>query len=58
MIDDGTISRLDESTYRMTSADPSLRWLAMNAVGLDVQIREVTDEVAALSFQGPNSGRS
>ena len=55
MIDDGTISRLDETTYRMTSADPSLRWLSMNAVGLDVEIREVTDHVAALSFQGPNS---
>jgi len=55
MIDDGTISRLDETTYRMTSADPSLRWLSMNAVGLDVEITEVTDLVAALSFQGPNS---
>jgi aminomethyltransferase len=55
MIDDGTISRLDETTYRMTSADPSLRWLSMNAVGLDVEITEVTDKVAALSFQGPNS---
>lgn len=55
MIDDGTVSRLDETIYRMTSADPSLRWLSMNAVGLDVQITEVTDDVAALSFQGPNS---
>ena len=55
MIDDGTISRLDEATYRMTSADPNLRWLSMNAVGLDVEISEVTDQVAALSFQGPNS---
>jgi aminomethyltransferase len=55
LIDDGTISRLDETTYRMTSADPNLRWLSMNAVGLEVDITEVTDELAALSFQGPNS---
>jgi len=55
MIDDGTISRLDEGTYRMTCADPSLRWLSMNSVGLDADITEVTDNVAALSFQGPNS---
>jgi aminomethyltransferase len=55
MIDDGTISRLEEGTFRMTSADPSLRWLAMNAVGLDAEITEVTEDVAALSFQGPNS---
>ena len=55
VIDDGTISRLDETTYRMTSADPSLRWLSMNAVGLDVQISEVTESMAALSLQGPNA---
>jgi aminomethyltransferase len=55
VIDDGTVARLDESTYRMTSADPNLRWLSMNAVGLDVDIAEVTDDLAALSFQGPNS---
>ena len=55
VIDDGTISRLDEGTYRMTSADPSLRWLSMNAVGLEAEITEVTNEVAALSFQGPNT---
>jgi aminomethyltransferase len=55
MIDDGTISRLDETTFRMTSAEPNLRWLAMNAVELDAEISEVTDNVAALSLQGPNS---
>jgi aminomethyltransferase len=55
MIDDGTVSRLDESTYRLTSADPNLRWLSMNAVGLEVEIMEVTDSVAALSLQGPNA---
>ena len=55
MIDDGTVSRLDELTYRLTAADPSLRWLSMNAVGLEVEITEVTDSVAALSLQGPNA---
>jgi glycine cleavage system T protein (aminomethyltransferase) len=55
MIDDGTVSRLEENVFRMTSADPSLRWLSMNAVGMDVDIKEVTDDIAALSFQGPNT---
>jgi len=55
MIDDGTVSCLDDSTYRLTSADPSLRWLSMNAVGLEVEITEQTYNVAALSLQGPNS---
>src|SRR5512138_809949 len=55
LIDDGTVSRLDETTYRLTSAEPNLRWLSMNAVSLEVEITEVTDRVAALSLQGPNS---
>ncbi len=55
MIDDGTVARLDETTFRLTAAEPNLRWLMMNAVGLEVELTEVTDSVAALSFQGPNS---
>ncbi len=55
LIDDGTVSRLDGATYRLTSADPNLRWLSMNAVGLEVEIMEVTDRVSALSLQGPNA---
>ncbi|MDE2258328.1 MAG: aminomethyltransferase family protein [Xanthomonadaceae bacterium] len=55
LLDDGTISRLSDTKFRLTSAEPSLRWLAMNAVGMDVTISEVTDQVAALSLQGPRS---
>jgi len=55
MLDDGTITRLSETSFRMTSAEPSLRWLSMNAVGMDVTIREVTDRMGALSLQGPKS---
>ncbi|MDQ2691813.1 MAG: aminomethyltransferase family protein [Chloroflexota bacterium] len=55
MIDDGTVSRLEERTFRLTAAEPNLRWLLMNAVGMEVEINEVTDDVAALSFQGPNT---
>ncbi len=55
VIDDGTISRLDQTVYRMTSADPNLRWLSMNAVGLQVEINDLTDRVGALSLQGPRA---
>jgi len=54
-IDDGTISRLDERTYRLTAADPNLRWLHLNAAGLDITIVDVSEHTAALSLQGPNS---
>ncbi|TMQ67600.1 MAG: aminomethyl transferase family protein [Candidatus Eisenbacteria bacterium] len=53
VIDDGTISRLDEGTFRLTSADSSLRWLAMNAVGMEVVIEDVSERIGALAIQGP-----
>jgi aminomethyltransferase len=55
LLDDGTVARLGPQLFRMTSAEPSLRWLSMNAVGMDVNITEVTDDIAALSLQGPKS---
>ena len=55
VIDDGTVSRLDERTFRLTSAEPNERWLAMNAVGLDVTIEDVSERTAALALQGPLS---
>src|SRR5437660_8484337 len=57
VIDDGTVSRLEENVYRWTAADPSLRWFTQNAVGLDVQIEDISESVAALALQGPTSGR-
>ncbi len=56
-IDDGTVSRLEENVYRWTAADPSLRWFRQNAVGLDVQIEDISEKVASLALQGPTSGR-
>jgi aminomethyltransferase len=55
VLDDGTIARLDENTFRMTSAEPNLRWLQDNAAGLDVRIEDVSESIAALSLQGPAS---
>ncbi len=57
VIDDGTVSRLEENTYRWTAADPSLRWFTQNATGLDVQIEDLSESVAALALQGPTSAR-
>ena len=57
VIDDGTVSRLAENTYRWTAADPSLRWFTQNAAGMDVDIEDISENVAALALQGPTSGR-
>ena len=55
VLDDGTIARLDEHTFRMTAADSNLRWLADNAHGLEVAIEDVSESVTALALQGPAS---
>jgi aminomethyltransferase len=57
VIDDGTVTRLSEDSFRWTAADPSLRWFTQNAIGLDVAIEDISEEVAALALQGPTSGR-
>jgi len=57
VIDDGTVSRLEENVYRWTAADPSLRWFTQNSVGLDVEIEDLSESTASLALQGPTSGR-
>src|SRR5258706_1530710 len=56
VIDDGTVTRMEEQTFRWTAADPSLRWLTQNAIGLDVEIEDISERTAALALQGPTSG--
>ncbi len=55
VVDDGTVARLEEQTYRWTAADSSLRWLRMNARGLDVEVEDVSERISALAVQGPLS---
>jgi aminomethyltransferase len=55
VMDDGTLCRLAEDVFRLTSALPNLRWLLDNARGLNVQIEDVSDALAALALQGPNA---
>ena len=57
VIDDGTITRLEENKYRWTAADPSLRWFRQNGLNMDVQIEDISEQIAALALQGPTSGK-
>lgn len=52
VIDDGTVTRLDENRFRVTAADPSYRWFALNATRLDVQIDDISEGTAGLALQG------
>ena len=55
VIDDGTIHRLAENHFRITAADPNLRWFQDVGFGLNARVTDVSTELAALSLQGPNS---
>lgn len=55
VIDDGTVSRLDTNHFRITSADPNWRWFKDVGYGLNADVVNVSDDLAALSLQGPRS---
>jgi aminomethyltransferase len=55
VVDDGVVVRLADDWYRLTEADPNYAWLQDNAVGMDVDVEDVSEEVAALALQGPES---
>jgi len=55
VIDDGTVARLAENHFRITAADPNFRWFEDVAFGFDARVENVTEALAALALQGPNS---
>jgi len=55
VIDDGTLSRLDDQLFRLTAANPNIRWLHQNAIGMNVTIEDVSASIATLAVQGPLS---
>ena len=57
LIDDGTVFCLAPDEYRLCTAERQLDWFRASAIGFDVEIREVTEEVAALAVQGPTSAK-
>jgi aminomethyltransferase len=55
VLDDGTVTRLPDDTYRWTAAEPNIRWLGLCARGLDVEVEDVSERIAAVAMQGPLS---
>ncbi len=55
VVDDGTVSRLDETTFRLTSAEPSLRWIYLNGWRLSYEVEDISESTGALAIQGPLS---
>jgi aminomethyltransferase len=57
LIDDGTVFCTAVNEYRLCTAERQLDWLGASAIGFDVEICEVTEDIAALAVQGPTSAR-
>ena len=56
MVDDGTIFKLAPNKFMLTCGSPCTAWLRMSAFGFsDVIVTDMSDEIAALSLQGPTS---
>ena len=56
IIDDGTIFKLADDRFMLTCGSPCTAWLRKSAFGFNnLDITDVTDEIAALSLQGPTS---
>jgi len=55
VIDDGTVFRLGAEEFRLCAQERQLDWLLDSAIGFDVEIAEVTEDIAALALQGPTS---
>ena len=55
VLDDGTVFHVRENEYWLLCVERQLDNLGNSAVGFDVKIEEITDEVACLGVQGPTS---
>jgi glycine cleavage system T protein (aminomethyltransferase) len=55
LIDDGTLFRLSDSEYWLCAQERQLDWLLDSAVGFDVGVEDVTEQLAGLALQGPTS---
>lgn len=55
VVDDGTVSRLDDEYFRVTAAEPALSWLERFATGFRVKVEDSSRRLAALALQGPKS---
>ncbi|MCB9378867.1 MAG: aminomethyl transferase family protein [Holophagales bacterium] len=55
VVDDGTVTRLDEERFRVTAADPTLHWLQAVGRGYRATVEDSSARLAALALQGPTS---
>lgn len=55
VVDDGTVMRRAEHEFFVTSADPCFSWFSRFMRGYNVELTEISDQIAGLALQGPTS---
>ena len=55
ILQEGTVMRLAEDDFQLNATESCLRWLRFAGAGFDVQVEDVSEEMAALAVQGPES---
>jgi aminomethyltransferase len=55
VIDDGTLFRLETDDFLLCAQEHHLAWLVDSAIGQQVAVEDVAEEVCGLSLQGPTS---
>ena len=50
VIDDGTVFCFDKNHLRIFCAERNLNWFSDTAIGFDVEVKDVSDSIAALAF--------
>jgi aminomethyltransferase len=55
VMDDGTIFRFTETEFRLNSQEHQQCWLEDTALGFDVIVEDVSENIAGLALQGPLS---
>jgi len=57
VVDDGTVWKIAKDHFRITAADPSLRWIQDCGASLEADVIDVSVSQAALAIQGPKARR-
>ncbi len=55
VVDDGTVMRRSEHEFFVTSAEPSYSWFSRFLRGYDVELEDISEQIAVLALQGPTS---
>jgi len=55
LLQDGNVQRLARERFLVSAAEPCLRWFEDCGRGMDVEVRDVSEDIGVLALQGPRA---